>query len=91
MVPASGLSVPGHQFQKCALSASIRTQQPKPLSRSEQEIEILHDLPPAERFAELGGLDQLFRPASRCGEIDARRALVFPIVGIAQFLDQATG
>ena len=85
------LERPRHQFQKCALSASIRTQQPEPLSRPEQEIEIRYDRTPAERFAELSYLDQLFRPASRGGEIDASCALVFSSVGAVQFLDQAAG
>ena len=60
IVPESGFECSGYQFEKRALPASIRAQQPKPLSRPEQEIEILHDRPPAERFAELRGLDQLF-------------------------------
>ncbi len=47
----------GQQFQQCGLPASIRTQQSKPLSRSEQQIEIFDDRLPAQRFAELGGLD----------------------------------
>ena len=71
------LECPGHQFQKSAFSASIRAQQPKPLSWSEQHIEIFDDRPPAERFCRVSSPRRMFRFRSRRGEIDARRALPF--------------